>query len=202
MSVSIKDVLGRVIYNFDGEDHVRISPFGTTQIGKYASLSWRSKFFIPQLGEFISPLSFISWLYYGDESYRHNNQPARIQHITKEEFTKYQYAGWLAKWHQLTSLHSALIKQSNVGKVNMLDLPWVEYKVHISGLKEFPKTQVNANILKGLVRLNVDYGNREGLNKLSEVIPNFELSEIQNWINETVREHFFLEPVKKKPAKA
>lgn len=204
MSISIKDALVRVAFKQDGKDHVLVTPFCATQIGKYASLSWRKRFFIPQLGEFVSPLAFMSWLCHGDESQRHANQPARIPYMSKEDFLKYQRAGYLAKWYQLASMHGALVKQSKVGDLNLLDLPWVEYKVHTTGLKEFPQSQINAEILKGLVKLNVEHGNHDGLKLLAGIdfIPDFKLSDVQKWIDETVRERFNLEPAKEKPAKA
>lgn len=204
MSISIKDALVRVAFKQDGKDHVLVTPFCATQIGKYASMSWRKRFFIPQLGEFVSPLAFMSWLCHGDESQRHANNPTRIPHMSKDEFLKYQRAGYLAKWYQLASMHGALVKQSKVGEINLLDLPWVEYKVHVTGLKEFPQTQINAEILKGLVKLNVENGNHEGLKLLAsaDFIPDFHLATVQKWIDEVVRERFNLEPVKEKPVKA
>lgn len=204
MSISIKDAIVRVAFKQDGKDHVLVTPFSATQIGKYASMSWRKRFFIPQLGEFISPMAFMSWLCHGDESQRHANNPMRVPYMSKEEFLKYQRAGYLAKWYQLASMHGALVKQSKVGDLNLLDLPWVEYKVHTTGLKEFPQSQINAEILKGLVKLNVEHGNHDGLKLLAGIdfIPDFKLSDVQKWIDETVRERFNLEPVKEKPAKA
>lgn len=204
MSISIKDAIVRVAFKTDGKDHVLVTPFCATQIGKYASMSWRKRFFIPQLGEFISPMAFMSWLCHGDESQRHANNPMRVPYMSKEEFLKYQRAGYLAKWYQLASMHGALVKQSKVGDLNLLDLPWVEYKVHTTGLKEFPQSQINAEILKGLVKLNVEHGNHDGLKLLAGIdfIPDFKLSDVQKWIDETVRERFNLEPVKEKPAKA
>ena len=204
MSISIKDAIVRVAFKTDGKDHVLVTPFCATQIGKYASMSWRKRFFIPQLGEFISPMAFMSWLCHGDESQRHANNPMRVPYMSKEEFLKYQRAGYLAKWYQLASMHGALVKQSKIGDLNLLDLPWVEYKVHTTGLKEFPQSQINAEILKGLVKLNVEHGNHDGLKLLAGIdfIPDFKLSDVQKWIDETVRERFNLEPVKEKPAKA
>lgn len=204
MSISIKDAIVRVAFKQDGKDHVLVTPFCATQIGKYASMSWRKRFFIPQLGEFISPMAFMSWLCHGDESQRHANNPMRVPYMSKEEFLKYQRAGYLAKWYQLASMHGALVKQSKVGDLNLLDLPWVEYKVHTTGLKEFPQSQINAEILKGLVKLNVEHGNHDGLKLLAGIdfIPDFKLSDVQKWIDETVRERFNLEPIKEKPAKA
>ena len=204
MSISIKDAIVRVAFKTDGKDHVLVTPFCATQIGKYASMSWRKRFFIPQLGEFISPMAFMSWLCHGDESQRHANNPMRVPYMSKEEFLKYQRAGYLAKWYQLASMHGALVKQSKVGDLNLLDLPWVEYKVHTTGLKEFPQSQINAEILKGLVKLNVEHGNHDGLKLLAGIdfSPDFKLSDVQKWIDETVRERFNLEPVKEKPAKA
>ena len=67
-----------------------------------------------------------------------------------------------------------------------------------------PQSQINAEILKGLVKLNVENGNHEGLKLLAsaDFIPDFHLATVQKWIDEVVRERFNLEPVKEKPVKA
>lgn len=196
MSISIKDAMIKVAFKIDGGDHVLVSPFGATQIGKYAAMTWRKKFFFPMLGEFVSPLAFMAWLATGDEMQRHANQPARLPSMPKDEYLKYLRAGYLAKWYQLASMHGALVKQLKSSDTDLLELSWVEYKIHVNGLKEFPQSQLNAEVLKKLVRHNYVEGNKDGLKTLNNtIIPNFNLDDIQQWIDEVVRDKFNLEPL-------
>lgn len=199
MSISLRDAMVKVAFRADGGDHILVSPFGSTQIGKYASMSWRKKFFFPMLGEFVSPMAFMAWLATGDEMQRHANQPARLPSMPKDEYLKYLRAGYLAKWYQLASMHGAIVKQVKSSETNPLDLPWVEYKIHVNKLKEFPQSQLNAEVLKKLVRHNFQSGNKDGLKTLdSNTIPNFVLDDVQAWIDEVVRIKFNLEaPVEK-----
>lgn len=194
MSISIKEAMIKVAFKNDGSDHILVSPFGASKLGKYASMAWRKKFFFPLLGEFVSPLAFMAWLATGDEMQRHANSPTRLPSMAKDEYLRYLRAGYLAKWYQLTSMHSALSKHVKAaGENNPFNIPWVEYKIHLSGLKEFPQSQIHAEILKNLTQHNVAKGNKEGLKSLDyNVIPNFELEEVQNWIDEIVRLKFNL----------
>lgn len=197
MSISIKDAMIKVAFKIDGGDHILVSPFGATQIGKYAAMTWRKKFFFPMLGEFVSPLAFMAWLATGDEMQRHANQPARLPSMPKDEYLKYLRAGYLAKWYQLASMHGALVKQLKSSDTDLLELSWVEYKIHVNGLKEFPQSQLNAEVLKKLVRHNYVEGNKDGLKTLNNtIIPNFNLDDIQKWIDEVVRDKFNLEAPK------
>jgi len=194
MSISIKDAMIKVAFRKDGEDHILISPFAGSQLGKYASMSWRKKFFFPMLGEFVSPMAFMAWLATGDEMQRHANNPTRLPSMAKDEYLRFLRAGYLAKWYQLTSMHGALVKHIKAaGEHDPFGLPWVEYKIHVNGLKEFPQSQLNAEVLKKLLRHNFIEGNKDGLKSLnSDIIPNFELEDVQSWIDETVRKKFNL----------
>lgn len=194
MSISIKEAMIKVAFRKDGEDHILVSPFADSKLGKYASMSWRKKFFFPMLGEFVSPMAFMSWLATGDETQRHAVNPSRLPSMAKDEYLHFLRAGYLAKWYQFTSMHGALVKHVNTASEHdPFELQWVEYKVHVNGLKEFPQSQLNAEVLKKLLRHNFIEGNKNGLKSLnSSVIPNFNLEHVQSWIDETVREKFGL----------
>ncbi len=195
MSISIKEAMIKVAFKIDGGDHVMVSPFSATQIGKYAAMTWRKKFFFPQLGEFVSPLAFMAWLATGDEMQRHAGQPTRLPSMTKDEYLKYLRAGYLAKWYQLASMHAELVKQIKNSSTDLLELPWVEYKIHVNGLKEFPQSQLNAEVLKKLVKHNYIEGNKDGLKSLNNtIIPNFNSDDVHSWIDEVVRVKFNLQP--------
>ena len=194
MSISIKEAMIKVAFKNDGGDHILVSPFGGTQLGKYASMTWRKKFFFPMLGEFVSPMAFMAWLATGDEMQRHANNPTRLPSMAKDEYLRYLRAGYLAKWYQLTALHGAMVKHSKPANgIDPFDLQWVEYKIHVNGLKEFPQSQLNAEVLKKLARHNCQQGNKDGLKSLDgTIIPNFDLEEVQNWIDAVVRVKFNL----------
>jgi len=194
MSMNIKEAMVKVAFRKEGEDHILISPFAKTYAGKAASMSLRKNFFFPLLGRFISPLAFMSWLATGDEEQRHALKPLRLPSMPKSEYLWFLKAGYLAKWSQLTSMHFELVKQLKPDEgIDPFQLPWVEYKTHTTGLKEFPKSQLNADVLKKLVRHNIEMGNVEGLKTLDHtIIPGFDLEEIQKWIEEMVGSKFLV----------
>lgn len=196
MSLSIKEAMLKVAYRKDGEDHILVTPFAATNLGKYSSLTWRKYFFIPMFGEFLSPMAFMSWLATGDEAQRHATHPVRLQMNQKDE--NLVKAGYFAKWYQHLALHNIITKQVSAMGGDPFELPWVEYKIHENGLKEFPATQSTAETLKKLARHSFLHGSKNGLKTLdSSVIPGFNLKETQDWLNETVRIRFNLQPVAK-----
>jgi len=133
------EVLARATMKKDGSDHILVSPFGGTKLGKVVSLGWRKAFFVPQMGEFASPYAFVAWLFLGDEDQRHNHQAKipQIEFKTKEEaieFKKVMRAALLvAKFHQLCSLAGVL---HDADKQGLFEMSWVEYRQHTSGVKE------------------------------------------------------------------
>lgn len=194
MSLSIKEAMIKVAYRADGVDHILVTPFAATNLGKYSSLSWRKYFFFPMFGEFLSPLAFMSWLATGDESQRHASHPTRLQPNQRDEMMV--RAGYLAKWYQHAAMHGIIVKQINNSDIDQFEIPWVEYKTHLNGLKEFPQSQTNAEVLKKLARHNFQQGNKDGLKTLDNtIIPGFNLEEMETWLNETVRIRFNLQPV-------
>jgi len=69
-------MLERFVNKFknEGVDHIRISPFADTKLGKITSKDWRHRFFVPHMGEFTSPVCFANWICTGDDDARHNVQ--------------------------------------------------------------------------------------------------------------------------------
>ena len=108
----------------DGGDHIRVSPYGKTMVGRIASMDWRKKFFVPQLGEFSSSRCFANWLVCGNEEARHNTR-FKVDKTVKGYRTLMLYA----KYHQLCSLKKTLANEKT-------DLVFVAYKEHKSGIKE------------------------------------------------------------------
>jgi len=128
----------------EGIDHIRINPYAETQLGKILSKNWRATFFIPGVGEFSSPMCFANWILSGDEAARHD---VRFQYEKpSRDFNKFVM---YAKYYQLCKL-------SNLLKKHNKDLPFVVYKVHITGLKEFDTWKEYPNVVKAMVEHLVD----------------------------------------------
>lgn len=108
----------------DGGDHIRVSPYGKTTVGRIASMDWRKKFFVPHLGEFSSSRCFANWLVCGNEDARHNTR-FKVDKTVKG----YRALMLYAKYHQLCSLKKTLASEKT-------DLVFVAYKEHKSGIKE------------------------------------------------------------------
>lgn len=150
-------------YKTEGKDHILVSPFAKTELGKILSLNWRKKFFIPQLGEFISPEAFVAWLFTGNEEERWNTR-ARIPTVRKDQVPLLKKALFFAKYHQLSALKPVLIRLLNQPLENgktVGELPCVEYKIHTSGVKEFHPDQRRVVILQAMVKHLIEKGPKE-----------------------------------------
>lgn len=108
----------------DGGDHIRVSPYGKTTVGRIASMDWRKKFFVPHLGEFSSSRCFANWLVCGNEDARHN-----VRFKVDKTIKGYRTLMLYAKYHQLCSLKKTLANEPT-------NLVFVAYKQHKSGIKE------------------------------------------------------------------
>jgi hypothetical protein len=122
-------MLERFVNRFkaDGVDHIRISPQGETKLGRYLSKDWRYTFFVPDMGEFTSPVCFANWLCTGDEDARHN-----VQFRVNESVVGYLQFVLYGKFYQLSAMKGLLFKE-------MKNLPFAVYKLHGSGVKEFDR---------------------------------------------------------------
>ena len=127
-----------------GVDHIRIHPFANTFIGKITSQDWRFKFFVPHVGEFTSPVCFANWICTGDDEARHNVQ-FRCEKTIKGFLPLVLYA----KYYQLCAMR-------NVLKREMVDLPFVAYKVHASGIKEFDRWKEYPSEIKQMIEHILD----------------------------------------------
>lgn len=122
-------MLDRFVNKFkkEGVDHIRIHPFAETKIGKITSKDWRQRFFVPHIGEFTSPVCFANWLCTGNDDARHN--PNFRFNQTVKGYLQFVLYG---KYYQLCSMKSTLARE-------MKDLPFIAYKQHQSGVKEFDR---------------------------------------------------------------
>lgn len=122
-------MLERFVNKFknEGVDHIRISPFADTKLGKITSKDWRHRFFVPHMGEFTSPVCFANWICTGDDDARHN-----VQFRFNETVKGYLQFVLYGKFYQMCAMKGIL-------KREMQDLPFVAYKQHASGIKEFDR---------------------------------------------------------------
>jgi len=130
----------------DGLDHIRISPFAETKLGKIVSKDWRHKFFVPHVGEFASPTCFANWLSTGDDDARHNPK-FRVTHTVKGYL---QYV-FYAKFYQLCALKGVLESEKE-----LTHLPFVAYKQHQSGIKEFDRWKEYPTEVKSMIEHILD----------------------------------------------
>lgn len=128
----------------DGVDHIRVGLGGETQLGRICSVEWRRRFFIPLVGEFLSPQCFANWLITGDEAARHDPKYRVTRSV--RGYHGYQL---FAKYYQLCSLSSQLRKE-------MKSLPFVSYKIHGSGIKEFDRWREYPATVKEMIEHILD----------------------------------------------
>jgi hypothetical protein len=130
-------------YKKDGTDHVLVSPFANTNVGKISSLSWRGNFFIPGLGEFSSPINFAVWCATGDESFRkaYKVTPPKIPTVLWTQSRLY------AKYAQLCALKKFWINEYE----GLKSLPWLSYKSHDLGVREYLRDNTHNIIIKGFM---------------------------------------------------
>lgn len=140
---TIRDQLRR-IHVEDGVDHLNVSPFSVNETGKIAFPEWKKKFYIPHLGEFLSPRHFANWCESGgDDNHRYTSEffGNRVKNI--HEFrTLMMYA----KYWQMSSVRDTLTANSE-----MLDLPWTMYKRYLTGVKEYNRWEDYPGIVKTMV---------------------------------------------------
>ena len=145
---TIRDQL-RITYRKDGEDHINLSAhFGMTDLGRLTSPDARRRFNIDHLGEFTSPRCFANWMCgLGDENLRHNVARYKTQDVPIRSFRHYFL---FAKFHQISANRAFYL--SNIDQMN---LPWVMYKKHLTGVKEFDRWEDYSAIVKEMVQFVV-----------------------------------------------
>ena len=127
----------------DGIDHLNISVNAETDLGKIVSPDWRKKFYVPHMGEFISSRAFANWMVSGgDEELRYHTGFYKTN-VPVEDFRKLLV---FAKYYQLCSMRTSVCN----GK-GMFELPWVMYKRHVSGVREFDRWTNYPSIIRPLV---------------------------------------------------
>lgn len=143
----MNDVIGmfasrkKDLYKVDGEDHIRISPYGKTDLGKILSQGWRKPFYIPRIGNFLTPECFAKWITTGDEDARHN-----VRFRFSGRIRNYRELLLFAKYYQLCALSDALgrfiepyrITEGDSSKL-VIKVPLIGYTIHDTGLREYDR---------------------------------------------------------------
>ena len=142
--MSVMETFVNKLIKKDGVDHIRISVAGETQLGKVLAHDWRKRFYVPRVGDFLSPICFANWLVTGDEEARHNPK-----YRVKKNVRGYHRYVLFAKFYQLCSMRGMLQRE-------MKELPFVSYKVHQSGVKEFDRWKEYPTVVKEMVEHIID----------------------------------------------
>lgn len=135
---------------YDGIDHLNISSSAETEFGRVLCPDYRKTFHIPHMGDFVSARAFANWMDSGgEESLRHSSKFFHTS-CSVHDFRKLLV---FAKYYQLRSIRTTL--QANAAAV---ELPWVMYKRHISGIRELDRWKAYDGIVKAFVLdiLNTD----------------------------------------------
>lgn len=143
----------RLAFRHDGKDHVNLSIFGETVIGQNASPEFRKRFFIPHLGEFGSPRCFANWMCSGgDDTLRFDQRRYDTKNVALSVFRMYLLYG---KFYQVLSIRGTYIAHKA-----MLDLPWIMYKKHLTGVREFDRWDTYPDMVKAMVSHVVEHDAR------------------------------------------
>ena len=135
----------------DGIDHLNISTMAETDLGEIVSSDWRKKFYVPHMGDFISARAFANWMVSGgDEELRHYTGFYKTS-VPVEDFRKLLV---FAKYYQMCSMRTSICNSKD-----LFDLPWVMYKRHVSGVREFDRWQNYTSIIKPMAE---DVANNPG----------------------------------------
>lgn len=114
------------LYSEEGVDHIQLSPHSNSKVGKLLSPEWRQKFFIPQIGSFVSPIAFCNWISGGGEEARFDD---RVKGKIK---IPYKLLLVVSKYHQLL----AMTKDLRTFPEDWTDVPLTRYRRHTNGVKE------------------------------------------------------------------
>lgn len=142
----------RATFNKDGVDHVNISAYSETELGKICSPDWRKTFFVPHVGDFITPRAFANWMVSGGkEALRHSTSFYR----TTAPVADFRLLLLFAKYYQLCGMRSNLMPAKG-----LTNLAWVMYKKHISGVREFDRWEVYPAEVKEMVKHIIANGSK------------------------------------------
>lgn len=131
-------------FKVDGEDHIRISVRGETLVGRMSAHDYKYEFFIPHLGHFLSPICFANWLATGDEEARHNPD-----FKVKTSIKGYRKYVLYAKFWQLCKMRPRLLNEK-------MDVPFVSYRIHQTGIKELNRWKEYSPTVKSMLEHIVD----------------------------------------------
>lgn len=142
----------RSAFRKDGVDHINVSAYADTELGKLTSTDWRKTFLVPHIGVFATPRSFANWMVSGGvEELRHSTSFYR----TNAPVADFRLLLLFGKYYQLCSMRSNLMPLQK-----LINLPWVMYKKHMSGVREFDRWEVYAFEVKEMVKYVIANGSK------------------------------------------
>lgn len=145
-----RDTLRTSLKN-DGIDHINISPRGETELGRVLFLDWQRRFHVPGMGSFQTARSFANWMVSGgDDEHRGGGVDARYFR-SAAPITSVNMLMVFGKYFQLRAVRQTLETHQN-----LLDLPWVGYRKHPTGVREYDRWADYGAIIKGFVEELVD----------------------------------------------
>ena len=147
MSVILSELIR--VFKEEGKDHLRISLFAKTKVGRILHPRWGADFFIPKIGGFHSPVCFANWVATdGNDDARWDS---RIR--SKKRVERYHDIILFAKYHQICRLKWVLEGELKKFPKN---IPWFMYNVHKSGVIEIDKWREYPSTVKKIVDHIVD----------------------------------------------
>lgn len=111
----------------DGKDHIRISRYAETQLGKVCANDFRRNFRVPNLGNFLNPICFANWMVTGNDDAR-NDLHMRTR-MPLEQFQKFVL---YSKYFQLLACRDTIVQEYR-------GLPMLGYSQYSSGVREMDR---------------------------------------------------------------
>ena len=127
----------------EGENHIRISPFAKTKIGKILHPRWGADFFVPRIGGFHSPVCFANWLVTGNDDARWD-----VKIRSKKRVERFNDLVAYGKYHQICRL-----KKMVEGELKKFpkNIPWFMYNVHATGVVEVDRWKEYPSLVRRFV---------------------------------------------------
>lgn len=143
LSSQMKNIAPAILHTEDGVDHVNVDRDAKTKIGSFCAIDKQLKFFIPCLGNFISPRAFAAWMSSNDDRHRTNPPAGGISDIDSFEYHNLMV---FAKFFQLR------VSSDVIGRnIELLDKPWTSYRVlRGSQIKQYNTWKSYPGIVKSM----------------------------------------------------
>ena len=134
----------------EGENHLRISLFAKTTLGRILDPKWKAGYFIPKIGSFGSAICFANWVA------TDGNDDARwdVRIRSKKRIERFNDLVVYGKYHQICRLKKMV--EEEIRKIPSSGIPWFFYNIHKSGVIEIDKWREYPSTVKKIVDHIVD----------------------------------------------